>query len=234
MKLILRAGLASLALGAGFAADAPAPAANPGLPKQSPFVAQNIGGGPAAASETIELAGVSTIGRKTDLIIYDKTAKKSHWIAQGETKDGIAVVSYDVTREQAIVRVNGVEKVLQLRKVTGPANGPRPVATQPTGFNLPTPGPAVMPAVTDAAAANVASAAPAAQTPPAPAPAPAQPPAPETAQAKQETEARMLVSDLLEIGMAQRRAYEEAQRKAASGTPQTPPADPNANATPKP
>jgi len=43
---------------------------------------------------------------------------------------------------------------------------------------------------------------------------PSGPPTPET-QAKQETEARMLVSDLLEIGMAQRRAYEEAQRKAA-------------------
>jgi hypothetical protein len=28
----------------------------------------------------------------------------------------------------------------------------------------------------------------------------------------------MLVSDLLEIGMAQRRAYEEAQRRAALGT----------------
>ena len=31
------------------------------------------------------------------------------------------------------------------------------------------------------------------------------------------TEARMLVSDLLEIGMVQRKAYEEAQRRAAAG-----------------
>ena len=40
---------------------------------------------------------------------------------------------------------------------------------------------------------------------------------------KQETEARNLVSDLLEIGMAQRRAYEEAQRRnsgANSAEPQ--------------
>lgn len=34
-------------------------------------------------------------------------------------------------------------------------------------------------------------------------------------QAEQEREARMLVSDLMEIGMQQRKAYEEAQRKAA-------------------
>lgn len=31
--------------------------------------------------------------------------------------------------------------------------------------------------------------------------------------AQQETEARMLVSDLLEIGIQQRKAYEEAQKK---------------------
>ena len=40
--------------------------------------------------------------------------------------------------------------------------------------------------------------------------------------ARQEEEARMLVSDLLEIGMAQRKAYEEAQKKAASGPPDQP------------
>jgi hypothetical protein len=40
-----------------------------------------------------------------------------------------------------------------------------------------------------------------------------------TTQAEQEREARMLVSDLLEIGMQQRKAYEEAQKKAAQGNP---------------
>jgi hypothetical protein len=63
--------------------------------------------------------------------------------------------------------------------------------------------------------------------------APAKPPGPPIpeAQLKQETEARMLVSDLLEIGMAQRKAYEEAQRKAAESTP-NPAAAPTA--APKP
>lgn len=41
-------------------------------------------------------------------------------------------------------------------------------------------------------------------------------PAPILTQAEQEREARMLVSDLLEIGLQQRKAYEEAQRKAAA------------------
>jgi hypothetical protein len=44
----------------------------------------------------------------------------------------------------------------------------------------------------------------------------------------------MLVSDLLEIGMAQRRAYEEAQRKAAEGGAQNPSPPPNpAGTTPQ-
>jgi hypothetical protein len=41
---------------------------------------------------------------------------------------------------------------------------------------------------------------------------------------KAETEARMLVSDLLEIGIAQRKAYEDAQRRAAEGKSGQPPA----------
>src|SRR6185436_20565272 len=73
------------------------------LPKSSPFGAP--GAPPVAAAdatERIEFAGVSAVGKKTDLIFYDKTAKKSHWIGLGETKEGIAVVTYDERREQAI------------------------------------------------------------------------------------------------------------------------------------
>jgi hypothetical protein len=42
------------------------------------------------------------------------------------------------------------------------------------------------------------------------------PPPPANVQEEKETEARMLVTDLLEIGQEQRRAYEEAQRQAAA------------------
>jgi hypothetical protein len=206
-----------LPLGVGLAAEP-----GTGLPKYSPFEARG-GAGPAvaAASETIEFAGISSIGSRTDLIFYDKTLKKSHWIGLGETKNGIEVVGYDARREQATIKLNGAQKVLPLRKGAAPARGPAAATPMPVGFNLPPPGPQVAgPMPLPSGAMNVP---PATATPPA-APSPNPPAAPVTpeTQAKQETEARMLVSDLLEIGMAQRKAYEEAQRKAADGTPPAP------------
>lgn len=204
------------------AADKPS-----GLPRSSPFLPAGTSGPPAeAAAESIEFAGIySTVGKRTDLIFHDKATKKNHWIAQGETKEGISVVSYDELRQQVVVKLNGIEKTLALRKVASPKGGaPRPVAPQPTGFNVPPPVAASEPVVITPGTGNgqagiTISAAPAA---------PAAPEAPETTRVRQETEARMLVSDLLEIGMAQRKAYEDAQRKAASGENPTPPTTPAA------
>lgn len=161
-----------------------------------------------AANETIEFAGVSQMGNTTHLIFHDKSAKKNRWIGLGETVEGITVVRYDSRLEQAVVKVNGVEKTLALRKGSGPVNSPAPVATLPAaaGFAVPTPPPQTLGATSPPPVDIVA-------------PAAAKPPAPNTpeSQAKAETEARMLVSDLLEIGIAQRKAYEEAQRRAADG-----------------
>jgi hypothetical protein len=201
-----------------------------GIAKESPF---KLRGGPAAptatATETIEFAGVSSIvGKKTDLIFYDKTAKKSHWITPGETKEGIAVINYDERREEAVVKINGVQKTLALRKPSGPVGTARPVAHQASGFNIASPVPlpspvAAPPAMQNAPAASNPGSAPTNPTD-SPAPVNAAPSSPAEVQQKQETEARMLVSDLLEIGMAQRRAYEEAQRKAAQGNAPAAPA----------
>lgn len=208
-----------------------------GLSTASPFTPA---GGPvtagAPANENIEFAGVTTMGSRTDLIFHDKTAKKSHWLAKGETKAGITLLNYDPQREQAVVKVNGVEKVLTLRKGKGASAAPGPaIATQPAGFNVPSPAvaPVASPDVAGAGAitmAGTSAAAVPAQPAPTPMPAPSGPMTPEI-QARQETEARMLVSDLLEIGMAQRRAYEEAQRKSSESapggpTPSEPPAQP--------
>jgi hypothetical protein len=191
------------------------------LPKSSPFLPAAAAGAPAAAAnETLELAGVSSIGKRTDLIFHNKTTKKNHWVGLGESKDGISVVSFDARREQAVIKFNGVDKVLTLRKGTGPVNAPGPAAPPLPGFGA-IPAPVALPPATQAAVATP----PPDQPPPALAPKPAPPTVPE-AQLRQETEARMLVSDLLEIGMAQRKAYEEAQRRAAEGNPPaTPPAD---------
>src|SRR4030095_610894 len=127
-----------------------------------------------------------------------KTAKKSHWIAQGETKEGIAVVSYDETREEAVVKVNGIQKTLPLRKVATPVGGARTAVNAPGGFNTPAvalPSPVAYQAPVSSEAATPTPAA--ANVPPAQSVAAPPPPPPGSAaetQVKQETEARMLVS----------------------------------------
>lgn len=200
------------------------------LTKDSPFAPQ--GGGtaaPAASTETIEFVGVSTVGKKTDLAFADKAQKKSRWVGVGETVDGLSVLNYDSRLEQAVIKVDGVQKILPLKKSTNAKGGVAAVAPMQTGFNVaPPPLPAAPLTVTPSTQPSVPSTTgvPPSAMPPA-APVPQQPATPET-QAKQEQEARMLVSDLLEIGMAQRKAYEEAQRKASEGTP------PPTNAAPAP
>lgn len=195
------------------------------LIKETPFVAA---GAPAAdvQAETIEFAGVSTVGKKTDLIFFDKSAKKHRWVPLGQTVEGISALNYDERLDQAVVKINGVQKTLPLRKGGSPANAPAPVAAMPAGFNIP-PAVAPTPVVSLPAPASAQPvAAPPGSTQPAMVAAPAAAaPAGQDPQARQETEARMLVSDLLEIGMAQRKAYEDAQRKA-QGADQSSPSTP--------
>ncbi len=213
MSPLLRLSLAAVAvLGAVARAAESAPAG------RSPFSppATAASNAAAAASETLEFAGVSAMGNRTDVILFDKTARKSHLITAGETVAGISVLNYDARRDQVVIRVNGQQKTLALRKSSAPTGGlPPAAAPMPTGFNVPPPAPP--PPVAVGSTTGI--------IPPAPAPAigqaaPASPA--QQLQAKQETEARMLVSDLLEIGMAQRRAYEEAQRKSAEANVQKP------------
>jgi hypothetical protein len=156
--------------------------------QDSPFVA-----GPGSvtapenlASETLQLSGISVVGKKTFVSIYDVEKKHSRWLAVGDKVDGVEVVSCDVKGDKAVVRVAKELKTLTLRPATIDAAGANQMsmaATQPD-LGLPT-------APVAAAAAG----------------------APLTQQAIDEREARMMVSDLLEIGQQQRKAYEE--KKAA-------------------
>src|SRR6186997_1527832 len=117
-----------------------------GLSTESPFAPAGGAAAPGApVNENIEFAGITTIGKRTDLIFYDKTAKKSHWIAKGETKEGISVLNYDDRREEAVVKVNGVQKTLPLRKGAHPANPSKGLSPMPVGFNQPAPAPVAMP-----------------------------------------------------------------------------------------
>ena len=229
----LRPALAALVLGAAGRVAAQSES------KGSPFMP--TGGAAAAAGapgETIEFAAVRTIGKQTDINLYDTQGKKNHWIPVGGTVDGLTVVGYDARREVVSAKIGGVDKTLTLRKARAAAGGPSPLVMSPAmSFN--TPQPVAQPAV--AMPLPVANTAPAAENaqiaaPTQPAPAPAQPAVPLTI-ARQEEEARMLVSDLLEIGMAQRKAYEEKQKQATDPNaavmqpPATTPA-PNPNGQP--
>jgi hypothetical protein len=146
----------------------------------------------------------------------------------------MTVLAYDTKRDQVVARIGDTQKLLTLRKehgVTGPAPifiAPAPVPAM--GFATPAPAPVMetvpppAPAVAAAPAGENASVI----APTTPATPPAQPAAPLSI-ARQEEEARMLVSDLLEIGIAQRKAYEEKQKQAAdpNATPPAPPPPPN-------
>ena len=221
----LRPAVAALVLGlAGRAADET-------LPKGSPFLPTGSAAAAAIApGEMIEFAAVRTIGSHTEIDLYDTQGKKNHWIAVGATAEGMTVVSYDAPRDQVVAKIGGMEKLLPLRKTRGTANGPAPIVTSSPAMSFATPPPSMAPTPmvnppTSTNSSPVAENSPAAVGAPAP---PATPPASPTVPlsiARQEEEARMLVSDLLEIGMAQRKAYEEKQRQLAdpNAAPPTPP-----------
>jgi hypothetical protein len=192
------------------------------LPKDSPFTPAAAAPIVNAAAEPYEFAAVNTIGQKTSVYIFDKQVKKGRWILIGETVNGIVAKSYDATREAVAVRIGGQDKVLTLRR---PGNGPvsgGPAAAPNPAWNIP---PTIGPVMAEPVVLAPAPAAVAVVTP-----APTVPASPAVI-AKQEQEARMLVSDLLEIGMAQRKAYEEAQKKAATPTPAAPAAPVEATKT---
>ncbi len=172
--------LCTTALGLGFAIGFAAEA-----PKDSPFGQAGATATSTSGPDSLEFSGVSTVGKRTMINLYDKQEKRSFWVEAGQTSGGVTVVKYDGDHDQVTVRRNGAEKILPLRPPSAVVNG--------TAAAIPAaPAPA---AITPAASTSTAS----------------------LSQARQEEEARMLVSDLLEIGMAQRKAYEEAQKRAASG-----------------
>ncbi len=161
------------------------------LPKDSPFLppaaaAQSGHGGPTA----YELVGVTTLGPTTLVGISRQKDKRSFWIPVGKTDGEITVVSYNPKNDETVIKAEGQTLTLGLRKAS------------------------VSPGVAAAFAAAVpASSAPGGSPTDV---AVSVPTRPLNAQEEKEMEARMLVTDLLEIGQQQRQAYAEAQRQAAA------------------
>ena len=165
-----------------------APAQTPSA--ESPFLPANpaVSATHAQSNEPYQLSAIGVVGEQTFVSIYETAEKRSRWIAVGGSLGDLHVVSCDIEAEQVVVAVGGKTLTLTLPK----------------------------PAVSTAAAAPV----PVAATPAPPVAGSAKNGGPAAAEAASDEdkarEARMLVTDLLEIGMQQRKAYEDAQKQAAA------------------
>ncbi len=180
---------------AASAASLAAPANS--LPEQSPFLPPPTAAAPATVDTAIgyHLSGMTVVGRDTLLSITREADKRSTWIPVGKTTGEITVVRYDAANDRAVIRVAGQEHTLTMR--------------QPTVISAPASVTPLIPAPSFTAAPLAPASDPAAI------PAPVAMP-PLSVQEEKEMEARMLVTDLLEIGQRQRQAYAEAQRQAAA------------------
>jgi hypothetical protein len=144
-----------------------------------------------------QFTGVSLEDGSPRVCIFAAKDQRSRWIRVGATVDGIQVVHYDREQQRVMIAVDGSNRELALQRgvasaqVTGPA-----------------------PDVSFSADPAAAPAASILATPTAPT-------ASDAAKAATLRDDRMLVSDLLEIGMEQRQAYATAQKAQAA----TPPAD---------
>jgi hypothetical protein len=161
------------------------------LVTNSPFAPSGSALGAAAAvQEAYQLAGSTAEGADVSVCIYLQQSKRSLWIPVGGESDGVHVISYDAAHDTAVVTAGGSRRELTMRKAVIASAGQAGAARAPQ-----------IALQRDSAPAPVAAA-----------PAPSSP----EAAVKEQREARMLVSDLLEIGVQQRKAYQEAKQKAAA------------------
>lgn len=186
------------------------PASGQGLPDISPFGgASNAAAAPTpkAGPDPYELVGMTVLGKETLLGVIRVKDKHSVWVPVGKTVENITAVSYDPRTDTAVIKAENQTLTVKMRKsviVSAPATP------------LPRPAPMPVYAAAPPVAAPIGSPAPAGNTAAATTPAPTTMPHIVLTDAEKANEARMMVSDLLEIGQRQRQAYAEAQRQAAA------------------
>lgn len=188
----------------------------------SPFTAAPNTATSVEADQELQLTGIANIAGKSCVCIKEAT-KKGRWIEVGTSEAGIEVLSCDLEKSQAEVRTKGTNRLLVLKKPSlkngvptplshtarNPQRGPQDLASRGlVEQQPPLPPPPLLPASSDDAPADIG-----------PAGGKLPPIVPLTSKEEEEREARMLVSDLMEIGMRQRKAYEEQKRleKAKKG-----------------
>jgi hypothetical protein len=180
------------------------------LSKDSPFIGPqtNMGSPSFGSFPLYTLVGVIGMDRTTRIGILDMRTRKSVWIPIGQTIGGIEAVSHNPRTDEVVVRVNGTLQMLSLRmpNINASPMSSDSMTSSPlipnAGFHVATNPPQQSGALPPLAPnPSQVSIRPVGNT------------------GEQEREARMLVSDLLEIGMQQRKAYQEAQKKVQQTAP---------------
>jgi hypothetical protein len=174
-----------------------------GASSASPFIPGGVAEDAATPApdpdlQALQLTGISIIGDDQRFNFVDSRTKRSFWVALGGSEGAFSVDAYDSNTDSVVVRKGAQTRRLELRQskigtVAPPAVTPRPLPPLTTAQGVPA---ANVPGVDEI------------RNPKTPA---------EVKQA--EFEARMLVSDLLEISMQERarqRALREAQARAAA------------------
>jgi hypothetical protein len=151
----------------------------------------------SAPAQDYELTGSTSEDQQVSVCIFERQTKRSAWIPVGGNVDGIHVISFDNNHDTAVLMISGQRKEVSMRKPSIAKSPGVFAATERPVFTANSP------------ASPIAAA-------------PEPPPAAMTAPEQEQREARMLVSDLLEIGVQQRKAYQDAKLKAASGQPPAP------------
>jgi len=192
-KATVSASMRRLCVAAWFMAGLGSALGQTSLVANSPFAPAGTAGSAGADSmEAYELAGSSIQGSDIEVCVYNRQAKRSEWIAVGGVSGGIHVISYDPEHDRAVVTIAGARKELGLRKHS--------VAQSSVAISAPVSRPVQQ--TNEVVASPSPIVAPSSEVP--------------TAAAHDQNEARMLVSDLLEIGVQQRKAYQDAKQKSAS------------------
>ena len=182
-------------------------ARSPFIPPSAPQTA-----GPVDALSAVELTGMFSLDGKPRFSLCDTTTGRSVWVGIGETQDGLTVRSYDEKTTSVVVEGRGATRRIVIKEATvKTAAAPRPA---PTGLpQTAAPQPGVL--------AQSRSQTVKAVQPLKPKMAPRDPKV-----EAQERDARLLVSDLMEISIQERKRYRENQRRAAAGLPRLAPNEP--------
>jgi hypothetical protein len=195
------------------------------LRERSPFVppaAPQQADANANALSTFELTGILSVGGKPQFSVRDTATGRSFWLGLGETQEGLTARSYDADTSSVVLEGRGARRNIVIReaRVTTAVPPPPALAAVASQARQP-PNPQIATGATQPAAQPVTPAAKKQAVD-----------AKGRTNEEAERDARLLVSDLMELSVQERRRYEENQRRLARGLPRLAPDEPLPPGTP--